>query len=386
MSIDQFTRGFEQYRADLAAADGGAPRLSRPFHHVVFFGPLTEERRAMVATIEEIVGFFEREYGLSATAATFVLDIDVSTYERLLGTIGFNYCGHEDGSLIYVLDACAFPFIIAHEFAHVLLNELGEHRAASRPQWLVEGAADYLALQQWLDDGPANPETAWPIRQEFAASVIKELPAAASDTEVAIAAIDGDEQYKVYILAVRHLVERFGIDALFAAFGPTWRDAGHDDASRFQAVVGTSLEDFYASFGRWLRSLPAPSSAAPDVPQVCPVARTTRGVDWIDLDALGPGCTVARDGGRVVVSRGDVARAFWLYGGWDWRVVDGTHLVPSYGVAAVRFETIPNYVGVSSGSIRFALSDGRELARRVPVDVPELRAIFDAITSSALAD
>ena len=124
-----------------------------------------------------------------------------------------------------------------------------------RPRWLFEGAAEYLALQQWLNDREGNPGTAWTSREEFAASVITAVPATASDTEVAIAAIEGDEYYQVYILVVRHLVERFGIDTLFVAFGPTWRDAGHDDASRFQAVFGESLNDFYASFGRWLRSL-----------------------------------------------------------------------------------------------------------------------------------
>ena len=510
MSIDQFLRGFAAYRAELAAADGGAPRLRRPFHTVVFFGPLTGERRALATTIEEIVDFFDREVGLTATAATFVVDISAAAYERVLGTIGRHHCGDAYGdSLLYVVDTCTFPIIIAHEFAHVLLNERGQGRSGAQPQWLNEGAAEYLALQYWLATGGANSDTAWATpRQEFAAGVVAELPAAVSDAAVALAAIERDWQYYIYALAVRHLVERFGIDRLLAAFGPAWSEAGPDEAGRFQAVFGESLDAFFASFGRALRSLPAPgpsrgaaqvcsnawadaqgvkwidldgqpctdtrgggtvtvrrrgfvrtftlssghswlatdsivwpravvfvggtpggscygqttidladgaeverhapecpeldavfdavvaSSArgdsdesrpaspppTPGAPQIChSYARTdTRGVDWIDLDALRAGCALARDGGRVVVRHDDVARTFTLYGGYDWRVVDATN-----GVPAVQFENPANpYLGISSGFIRFALDDGRELARRVPADVPELHAIFDAITSA----
>lgn len=256
MSVDRFLYWFEYWRARVAPADGGTPRLSRPFHSVVFSGPLTDERRALVATIEEIVDFFEREYGLVATTATFILDINVANYKRVF--TGGLPCGHVDRSLIYLVEECTFPFLIAHEFVHVLQNDLGLGRGARQPQWLIEGAAEYLAMQQSLDAERSDPETAWTSREEFASGVITAAPAAASDAEVAIAAIERDEYYQVYTLAVRHLVERFGIDPLFAAFGPAWSEAGPDEAGRFQAVFGASLDDFYASFGRWLRSLAAP--------------------------------------------------------------------------------------------------------------------------------
>ena len=353
----------------------------------------------MVDAIEAITDFYQRVYGLTATSATFVLDIEESTYERHLGTIGFHYCGSADGSLIFVIDACAFPFIIAHEFAHVVLGELaGEHWGSSRPTWLAEGAADYLALQWWLAERDEDPEAGWDSRETFAAGVIQDLsqgptglPPTASDAEVARAAIEKEEaHYDVYTLAVRHLVERFGIAALLAVFSPAWSTAGHDDASRFQAVVGESLDDFYASFGRWLRALPAPppdpwSSAAPDVPPACAIAGTdTRGVDWVNFDTLEAECITVRDGGVVKVIRGDLTRTFTLYGGWNWRVFDATN-----GVPAVQFENPANpYLGISSGFIRFALDDGRELAREVPADTPDLDAIFDAIVrlSAAPAD
>ena len=253
ISFRRFTHWFEQYRTDLVSADSGAPRLSRPFHQIVFFGPLTDDRRAMVEEIEEIVGFFEREYGLVATAATFVLDFDVESYEYALGTVGTHFCGHERDSVVYVLDECAYPFIIAHEFAHLLMTELGSR--GPKPQWLVEGAAEYLAMQQSIDASGAKPASAWAGREEFVRGIIEDLPARTSDSELAIAAIDGDEYYKVYILVVRHLVERFGIEKLFEAFSPAWEAGGPDDASRFQAVFGVTLDDFYADFGKWLRSL-----------------------------------------------------------------------------------------------------------------------------------
>ncbi|MCY3918544.1 MAG: hypothetical protein OXG38_01900 [Chloroflexi bacterium] len=381
MSVDQFTDWFEHYRPGLTAADGGALRLRRPLHSVVFAGPLTDARRALGATIEEIADFFERAYGLTASAATFVLEMDAARYEEVRA--GTQTCGYVDGSLIYVRDGgCTVPYVLAHEFAHVLQFELGQGRGGPELQWLVEGAADYLALQEGLAAGRGDPETVWAVREAVAADVITAVPAAASDAEVALAAIERDWQYYVYALAGRHLVERFGIDALLAAFGPAWREAGPDEAGRFQAIFGESLDDFYASFGRWLRSLPPPPPADEADGVVCPVAWTDAdGVQWVDLDAP-PGCTVVRAGGTVTVSRGALVRTFTLYRGQDWLVVDGTHIVPVHGVAAVMFSTMPNEISPHSGAIRFALRDGRELDRQVPPAAAALHAIFDAITSS----
>ena len=405
MSIDEFRHEFAAYRAALAAADGGAPRLSRPLHHVVFFGPLTDERRALVPAIEEIVDLFEHEYGLVAPAATFVLDIDQGSYDRFTGAIGAIYdCGRTYDSFVYVLDVCTAPFVVAHEFVHVLQHELRSGHGGVRPLWLIEGAADYLATLQALAAGRGDPETAWGIREASAAGVIQalhsgptRLPATASAAEVARAAIDRDEQFHVYTLAVRHLVERFGIARLFAAFGPAWSAAGPDEAGRFQAVFGASLDDFYASFGRWLRTLPVPpsSSSSSSYPWSvaaprCVIAETaTRGVHWVDLTEFAAAranwewdCLIVPDGGPVRVSHGDVVRTFWLYGGWHWRVFDATPFGASSGGAAVHFEA-PNYANKGSGFIRFALSDGRELARDVPADAPdETHVIFDQITSA----
>ena len=381
MSIDQFLSWFEHYRQGLTAADGGAPRLRRPFHSVVFAGPLTDERRALVPAIEAFVDFFEREYGLSATAATFVLDIDEASYKDIWA--GVDTCGYANGSLIYVRAECAFPFIIAHEFAHVLQKELA--RGGEWPQqWLVEGSAEYLAMQQSLDAGPADPETAWASREAFAAGVITGVPATASDAAVARAALERDELYQVYALAVRHLVARFGIEPLFAAFGPTWRDAGPDEASRFQAVFGASLDDFHASFGRWLRSLPAPPPAEPDPDgvqvQVCPVVwADAQGVFQVVLDGPGPNCTLLHSGGHVAVSRGDSVRTFTLYRGYGWAIIDETHV---FGTAAATFFVVDPSVAPRGGEITLALGDGRELARRVPPELADLHAVFDAITSS----
>lgn len=383
MSVDQFTREFAAYRAELAAADGGGPRLSRPFHHVVFIGELTDERRALVPATEAIVDFFARAYGLHATTATFVLDIDEPTYEHILGTIGHHFCGTAQDDLIYVLDACAFPFTIAHEFVHVLLDEHSGSHQAERPTWLVEGATEYLARRWWLAERAAPHETGWDIPETFAAELIQELSqgptallATASDAEAARAAIEGDEQYHVYALAVRHLVERFGIDTLFAIFGPRWSRAAA--AGRFQAVAGESLDAFYASFGAWLRTLPAPPPDLWTLPPPCAdhIAETDRrGVAWVHFDTLEEGCITVRDGGIVTVRRGDAERTFTLYGGWDWLVVDATTDIP-----AVQFVTPANpYLGISSGAIRFALDDGRELSRWMPADTLELDAIFDAI-------
>ena len=381
MSIDQFLSWFEHYRPGVTAADGGAPRLRRPFHSVVFAGPLTDERRALVPAIEAFVDFFEREYGLSATAATFVLDINEASYKDILAG-GLESCGYANGSLIYVRAGCAFPFIIAHEFAHVLQKELAVGGEWPQLQWLVEGSAEYLAMQQWLDAGPADPETAWASREAFAAGMITGLPATASDAAVARAALERDELYQVYALAVRHLVARFGIEPLFAAFGPTWRDAGPDEASRFQAVFGASLDDFHASFGRWLRSLPAPPPAEPDPDggQVCPVAwADAQGVFQVALDGPGPNCTVLRSGGHVAVSRGDSVRTFTLYRGYGWLIIDQTHV---FGTAAAAFLVVDPSGAPRSGEITLALGDGRELARRVPPELADLHAVFDAITSS----
>ncbi len=257
MTIERAIERFEQYRAQLATADGAAPRLGQPLHHIVYFGPITERRLEFVEDVERIVQFFEEEYGLLAEAATFVLDLDAEAYDDIRGTVGGGHlnCGNIYRSMVFVADDCMYPFIIAHEYVHVLTDELSYRKFRTQPVWLLEGVAEYLALQQSVHDGRANRDSALRSREEVARGIVEALPAELSDAELAIATIERDSYYKIYLLAVQHLVDLFGVESMLAAFSIPYGDGSQDFSDRFPGVFGKTLEEFFASFGSWLRSL-----------------------------------------------------------------------------------------------------------------------------------
>lgn len=255
LTVEQAIVEFEAYRARLVSADNGAPRLSRPLHHLVYFGPITDKRREVVEVVEQIAQFFEEEYGLVAYAAMFVLDLDDTAYSEIRRTIGGSDCGSSNGSTLFVADHCMIPFIIAHEYAHLLTNHLSHGNFDRQPLWFYEGVAEYLALQQSADDGRANLDSAQRSREEFARSVVEALPTDQSDVELAVATIERDSYYKIYFLAVQHFVELLGIESLFEAFNMPVGDRSQDFEDRFPAAFGMTLEEFFASFGAWLRTL-----------------------------------------------------------------------------------------------------------------------------------
>ena len=256
MSVQEMLTGFATYRTELRHGHGRPIRLSRPFHHIVFFGPMTDDRWDLVEDVEAVIGFFERRFGFVASSVLFVLDFDRASYEHFRGTVGVSFCGDALDSRIFVVDECLSTRVIAHEYAHVFQYELMAGARGSRPSWVFEGSADYFGNEAAVElpDGDDDPGGVWTWYESAAATTIRHASATASDAEAGRVALER-APYVTGAVAVRWLVQRYGIEKVLEIFGPTWTNGGRDDASRFQAVFDVSLDDFYAEFGGWLRSL-----------------------------------------------------------------------------------------------------------------------------------
>ena len=80
----------------------------------------------MVEHAHQIVDYFERQYGLVAAVAMFILDFDSDLFPYIFKPDALQYCGKAHGAVLIVRDECAYPFFTAHEYVHILTDELDE--------------------------------------------------------------------------------------------------------------------------------------------------------------------------------------------------------------------------------------------------------------------
>ncbi|MCY3572466.1 MAG: hypothetical protein OXH19_14150 [Chloroflexi bacterium] len=248
--VEQFLARFGRYRDSLSA--DGRHWASRPYHQIMFPGAMTEERWELFETVEGIVDFFARRYGLTASTVTFMLDLPDTTYSREENAITPQSCGRVNGAVVIVSSICNFVFIFAHEYVHVLQEEQrwgGRH--SPQPRWSFEGAADYFALIHYHHFQSDEAGTGFSDRETEAARLVRRYGDALSDLDLAERALD-DRPYLVGALASRHLVAWRGSDALWATFG---RSSTSDFADHFAAATGIGLGRFLEDFGFWLREL-----------------------------------------------------------------------------------------------------------------------------------
>ena len=241
---------FGRYREWLA--DGGRFWAARPLHQIVFPGAMTEDRWRTFAETEAIIDFFAERYGRVASSVTFMLDLPDALYGQAEGAITPQSCGRADTGVVIVSATCTFPFIIAHEYAHVLqYEERYSGRYSPQPRWLTEGAADYLALSYSDDAAPERAGAGLAHRERRAAEQVRQVSEGLTDLALAEQTL-AELPYAAGALAIRHLVRWRGIDALWALFGPTRQD---EFPVYFSAQTGLSLERFLDDFGGWLRTL-----------------------------------------------------------------------------------------------------------------------------------
>lgn len=252
---NQFIADFEAYRDGLADFNGHSPWMERSYYQVVFAGPMTEDRWNLIESVSDIVDAMEARYGVVASAATFVLELSKEEYARAEHGMNPLSCARAPSPFIYALVDCSTPVVIAHEYFHLLQNEVIEPGSfAPLPTWLFEGSADYAALEYttlgvW--EGISDRDEVLSLRREAAATVIQPPTAHQTVAEQAAAALK-QSPYMVGESAVRFLVGRVGESALLSALGPKWAEGGHDEASRFESLFDWPLDEFLTEFGTWL--------------------------------------------------------------------------------------------------------------------------------------
>ncbi len=250
ISAEHALAQFGRYREWLAA--DGRFWSNRPFQQIMFPGAMTEQRWQTFDIVEEIIDFFAKQHGRSASSVTFMLDLDSTIYSQLEGSITPQSCGRAQGGLVMLSTTCMYPFIIAHEYAHVLQHDEREGgRYTPQPTWLSEGAADYLALEYRAVATEQDISVLVTSIEENTASLVRSYSERLSYLAVAERAL-ADRPYAVGSLAVRHLVRWGGFDALWAVFAPSWE---RDFPLYFAAQTGLSLERFFDDFGGWLRAM-----------------------------------------------------------------------------------------------------------------------------------
>ena len=255
-SAHQLLANFGRYREWLAA--DGRFWTGRPFQQIMFPGAMTDERWRSFAETEAIVDFLAERYARVASSATFMLDLPDAVYGQTEGAITPQSCGRAVGGLVTVSATCMFPFIIAHEYAHVLQHEARHSgRYWPQPGWLYEGAADYLALS-YSDHADAQQAGAGLAHREAAAAEqVRQFADGLADSGLAQQTL-AELPYAAGALAVRHLVRWRGIDALWALFAPAWQG---EFSVYFSSQTGLSLGRFLDDFGGWLRTLNNPGAS-----------------------------------------------------------------------------------------------------------------------------
>ena len=108
-----------------------------------------QERTRVEETVAEIQELFWREHGVIVNEFSFVFSTD---FERHTGIpLGDPYVGFAGRSRIWV--ERADPGLIAHEYYHVLQNNVG---SMNGPSWLIEGSAVYSGEWRYWESTSAG--------------------------------------------------------------------------------------------------------------------------------------------------------------------------------------------------------------------------------------
>ena len=162
-------------------------------------------------------------------------------------------CGFANDQAIVLRVGCGNPIAFDHEYVHLLQAHLVRGAAQEidprEPQWLLEGAAVYIAARYRDTAGHRWYEHS---RDQFIED------ASAGDGSPALAELETEEQwrsadpttaYAIAFLAAEWLAALAGDDALFEFYRELRRYAGNRPRA-FHTAFGMALAEFYAEFAR----------------------------------------------------------------------------------------------------------------------------------------
>lgn len=214
-----------------------------------------QERAAIRAGWEKAQRFQAEHYGVITSDFTAYIgehyaSIGASYREALGEDMPYQQCATAWGKAVFIILSTCVNSPFAHEYFHIVQQDLSAHDYRGTPAWLYEGSAEYLELHQiqvlgtpehYRVEGPRDPRAAYYV---LWSALDRPLTGYADE------ALDRSQRrtltYKIGFLAVDRLVEEAGHGALVDYFralasAGSWRTA-------FTQAFGISVDTFYAAF------------------------------------------------------------------------------------------------------------------------------------------
>ncbi|MYE47072.1 MAG: hypothetical protein F4X25_10120 [Chloroflexi bacterium] len=301
---DPARRAYARYELDSSTAAGGLPQpqpgealwvsASKTVHwwqpgtdrpELVFLDGVSEGKQdELIEDMEIIRAAYAEYFGVQTSAFTAYIGGSVEAiapaYRQVTGrelpdvitrADPPETCGTVSSGAVFVLTYCAgipsftgkgATHILAHEYFHVLQQQLASDRGTEGPTWLLEGTALYAEhlASETFDPYSARQAASWgdgmlgnAIRR--AATHWSEFPISLPDIETYSAFHTAEgifgtyDHYQVALLGAKWLADRAGEQALadYYRLLPSvdhWHDA-------FESAFGISIADFYEAFATY---------------------------------------------------------------------------------------------------------------------------------------
>lgn len=153
---------------------------------------------------------------------------------------GYVVCANVDNSGWRGLDFSDRVKVAAHEYYHVLQHEIGCYDV---PQWIFEGAAEYMAFRVMTDAGFLEPQAATLASIQRVLDVFGTPPTLMNDTSRRPAGLD---EYAYWALAVEQLTIIQGLGSLRNFCADVSAGTGWEQA--FLAAFGQTPAQFSSAF------------------------------------------------------------------------------------------------------------------------------------------
>ncbi len=210
-----------------------------------------------------VAGYIAATYALAVRPPAVFLTTSRDDAERAFGPLldaelpadwwPEGACGFANDQVIVLRVGCGNPIAFAHEYVHLLQSHL-VHGATQtivprEPQWLLEGAAVYIAARYRDAAGHRRYEHSRARFLEDASADGGSTGLTELETVEQWRSADPTTAYAISFLAAERLAALAGDDALFEFYRELRRYAGHRPRA-FHAAFGMALAEFYAEFAR----------------------------------------------------------------------------------------------------------------------------------------
>ena len=211
--------------------------------------------------VREVSGYMAGRYGLGAEPYLVMLLSEVSAisgaYQALTGSefdVSWwpdDACGVGWTGGLGLLVGCREPIAFDHEYVHVIQHQLARGAVGSswetKPAWLIEGSAEYIAgryrdAMDYEDYDDARERAVEVVEDEREEISLSQLETRADFREV-----DPGFSYALGMLAAEWLAAHAGDEALFEYQRQLSR-AGSKWPFAFEIAFGMTVEEFYEAF------------------------------------------------------------------------------------------------------------------------------------------